>query len=1028
METVGDERIRAAKSLRKIEEVALMLEELSKSSGEKSLSSGFPNRMSSILNSISSISSRDEAERLLAAGTCKSDLKFTSVFLNLGPDLRFSDKLIPYECTGVSIWNSVISAEAQPLEKETIEILVRVRHLAVDCMYMSTTALDGISARYNIDNLSLLKFYTACGQKYVAELNDVDNAELCYSKASEFATIVLKETVTTNSDQIALSRVLFDLLLGRAECSWEREEFQAAEDYVQEARKYLDDLPGEFEFLATVEYNFGLFTYQEKETMRALKWLQRSMQTRGDPSNKSMNEQKQAKTMRLAGVCLLALQRYEESWEMMRKAEETHHDPVGSYLLLKLSIITKKENAVDDMMSVIEDNESDVDVCVAAVSLFGDAQRVSEAVLGYEALFKRFEGDFFVQACTIGPRYFEALCATGKTQKALSILETCSGFISRLSEKHFQEGNDNLQDNTDDGKGSKISQLLRWSTLLLSVGSAQADRKDFRSSVLLLTRALDLARTAKDISAHQASSSTEPLNALQNIVLENEARVCRLASSCALCSITNVTPKVDMRVSDGNSESSEQKTLKEGRNLMLSLSLQHASRAKELEQDDYSPRLLLFRTHLLSGNHAKAAQELEESCTEIRSFDPGALAEAACAARDIGSTASVVAVLRCILALDTDLWMKSIDSTTGSPPNGFYGTVLLACVKLQQRTPENCNAEHSEAHASELAERVGNTSENVLSTLRLGLNGVSKLGLDVAFNKSEDFEEKISYLVNVSWNEGREAGMNLHYEMWEAFFTVCYELSMFQRESEDVLQTKRMARLMSACANVENPDSKMEDFERARTQLQQARKISQRLGALSHLEGEDPIEGVLLFLEARCCVGSQDMEGLRQIVQMALEKDVTAGVLEQLAAVCFNFRIPRDGNSDLSAKCIDLTTSLLAKAGDRRLCDEKKDLESLSLTLREHLGVELSRGCDRARSYQVYRKIAGVVVEYGDKYPISERRWLVATGWDRTQMFKQLGQNEEATRWCELVLTIIKDSIPLSTYRPRLEAFLTSLS
>lgn len=68
METVGDERLRARNTLKKLEEAALLLEELSKSNESKSLSSGFPNRLSGILSSIGSVPSRDDAERLLSAG------------------------------------------------------------------------------------------------------------------------------------------------------------------------------------------------------------------------------------------------------------------------------------------------------------------------------------------------------------------------------------------------------------------------------------------------------------------------------------------------------------------------------------------------------------------------------------------------------------------------------------------------------------------------------------------------------------------------------------------------------------------------------------------------------------------------------------------------------------------------------------------------------------------------------------------------------------------------------------------------
>lgn len=68
METAGEERVRAAQNLRQLEEVAVLLEDASKTQSPSKISPAFPERVSSILNGLTAVSSRDDAERLLAAG------------------------------------------------------------------------------------------------------------------------------------------------------------------------------------------------------------------------------------------------------------------------------------------------------------------------------------------------------------------------------------------------------------------------------------------------------------------------------------------------------------------------------------------------------------------------------------------------------------------------------------------------------------------------------------------------------------------------------------------------------------------------------------------------------------------------------------------------------------------------------------------------------------------------------------------------------------------------------------------------
>lgn len=80
METAGEERVRAAQSLRQLEEVAILLEDASKTQNPSKISPGFPERVSSILNELTAVSSRDDAERLLAAGMNPSFSSFCYSF------------------------------------------------------------------------------------------------------------------------------------------------------------------------------------------------------------------------------------------------------------------------------------------------------------------------------------------------------------------------------------------------------------------------------------------------------------------------------------------------------------------------------------------------------------------------------------------------------------------------------------------------------------------------------------------------------------------------------------------------------------------------------------------------------------------------------------------------------------------------------------------------------------------------------------------------------------------------------------
>lgn len=887
-------------------------------------------------------------------------------------------------------------------------------------MFMSHAVLGGVSARYNIDALSLLRFYTNCGHKYAKDVSDLEMAHLCFTKAADFIAAVEEGAGLHTNDTMLVSRAMFDLLLGRAECAWEREDNVQAERFVTDARKFLQDLPGEYEFLASVEYNFGLFTYQQKNTERALQWLQRSIETRGNPENATMHETKQACTMRLAGVCLLALQKYEQSWEMMKEAEELSHDPSGAYLRLKLSVITKQPNALDLLINTVTDDTSSLEVCTGSIALFSDAQRLMDAATGYRQLVERFKTDAKAMVCVIGPRFFETLAALGKLTEALDVLETCCALISKLSTSVDTAAPDDL----DAGNPQNLEniQFSRWAAMCMAAGCEHSDRSDFPSAAILLNRALKVAKLCTGSPDVGNADVITP-----NIVLESEAMLSRLASTCALCSLEDISQASLLK--SNNTDTDREAAQANRKEEMLNLAIGHAKRAKELDRADFTPRLLLFRAYLLGEEFSKAALELQKASGEIRTFDAGALAEAACAARDVGSTESVIAALKCVLKLDDSTLQRTMERGNADLPQGFYGAVFTACVRIFRANMTEDSQRGDEIESTSSEGRDDKTAD-LADILKAGAHGLKVIGMERAFDTERQAggEDAITYLMNVAWNEGRKAGKNLHYGNWEAFFETCYELSVQKRGTMETVQMRRMCKLMSACANVERPQASRADFESAKQQIQQARDESKLLEEMAPTGNDDPIEGVLLALEARCNVGIGDLAGLHAVIANALKTDISGGTLEQLAAITNSWQGCGENQSEERVQCTDMTVALLSKAMDVRLRAKHVDVTDLSMTMRELITLELSRKNCSGRAYVAFRKAVDVVLERAADFPEQERRWLVAVGWDRGQMFLQIGRRLEAKRWIGLSVRLVDRCAGLSSYKPRLEACLLLLA
>lgn len=67
--------------------------------------------------------------------------------------------------------------------------------------------------------------------------------------------------------------------------------------------------------------------------------------------------------------------------------------PIGSYLRLKLSVITKQLEAMDLLINTVTDEPSSWEVCTRFISLFSDAHSFMDNATRYRQLVELFETD-----------------------------------------------------------------------------------------------------------------------------------------------------------------------------------------------------------------------------------------------------------------------------------------------------------------------------------------------------------------------------------------------------------------------------------------------------------------------------------------------------------------------------------------------------------------------------------------------------------------------------------------------------------
>lgn len=908
------------------------------------------------------------------------------------------------------MWNSVIALDCNRGEKDNIEVVVRVRHVAADCIYIAITVLGGVSSNFDIDNVSLLKFYTSCGKKYTSDLSDIDMAEVCYQKASEFQQSIGKSEKESKYSKKALARAVFDLLLGRAECAWERGEHGIAEQLVGDAGKYLELLPEEVEYLASVEYNFGVFMYHAKDTQRALKWLNRSFETRDSPHNPSNDLEKQAKTARLAAICLLALRKFDEAKELIEKAEDIYHESVGSYLLLKLAVVTKAANSKALLSGILEDRESNIDVCMASITLAADAQLLSESVEGYETVFKRFSTDVPVLLTKVGPRYFQGLITIGDLSKALHVLDQCYDLIT----KHMEQ----VGEDEEEQKASR-EHFRRWSALALASGCTLADRKDFASAALLLDRALRI--TNKMPKAKN--------NNISDIVEQNEAAICRFLAACAIthCSQAN---KDDNQVTEVNGN--EQNGVQD-RETLLTAAIANAQRARDLDPDDFAARVLLFRGYLLQDRPDMASAEMAKASTDIPCFDAGSLARAACTARDAGSDEAVLSALKYIMNLSEDALRKTLVESTNHPHPGFFGSVLVSFTSIllrrQEKSTESDSQDSSDDQGDVFCPSL-ETVREIATGLQCGVTVIQSLGLETVFGPdAARRESSLEYLADVAWNCGRDSGRKDQLTLWTLFFDICYDLNTFREDTTEVRKTQRVAKIMAAISIIENDEKNEQELRGARKRLEEANALSRALPASPH-PAADPMNQLLVLLQARCFVALGDDDALAVCVANVCQTtDVDARILEQLTAVCLATPdgVPKP-SSESRARRNEMAASLLNAAVDFRLRSSHDDIDEVAITLRQLIQTEIARGELGNRSFQAFSRAAGLIKEKTDTYPVEERRWLAAKAWDRAQMLARTTKKAEAKRWAQSAIDIASTDPALATYIPRISICRDALS
>lgn len=968
-------------------------------------------------------------------------------FESLPPKLHSRDHAERLLSIGISFWNALNSSDGRSWPVHINAILNRTRHFAVDCIHLAHVALNGVSERFKINDLLLMQFYISCGRKYSKLSNDNHSALACYQRAEQLSCHI--DGLNTNqpaSLPIYVSRPMFELYIGKAECLWADNESNTDKDHhhslceelISKAKRFLEVLPNEAEYLASVEFNFGLYAYERRDIDRAVRWLNQSIATREENSDKDMvNRKKQATSKRLVGVCLLALQKYEQSWKMLKQAEALNHEPNGVYLLLKLSIITKKrKSAAELLLKTVENQQLSLTDCIGCTSLFVDANLLQDAKTAYHSLFQRFKQDVDSIVSVIGPKLFETAVSMGDSTEALDVLHS----VCQLIEKH-----------------DKNSEYLRWATLCLAAGCNCSESSEYYSAAIFLEQALVLGRRVQfvkdndggiSISASNKNTISNTLTVKQgeidrqinkstNIVMMHEGMVHRLLSTYASKYLENSAKtrkdnalgvpgghgETEMCDNDGDSGSDEDK---DRHDKMIKLAIDHAEKALSLEPADFTARLLLFRSHIMAGDSSKAVLDLSNANRDLDSLDVGALIEAACLARDRGYPQSVVTVLKYILT-QSETELKNY-------PKGFYGTTFVSCVGIMKNEIEQLmlSTDKDDDDDSNEAENDATLSKyrrDLVEVYNAGIQGLQMMEIEDAFGggkEGKDVEdEKLGYLCDVAWNEGRRLN-DKDGNLIVGFFNACHALCQFRTLSNDTLRMRLISKVMCACAAIEGDSA---DYREAYVHLLKARQESDTLKeANQHDNAIIEMRNVMIIVEARCHAASHDLEAFEKSMMnnndghihesmssSPLLTGITAESLEIVAGVCdswFDSLNVATSGTDIERVKLEklrlarLQIGLLDRAIGIRITHNQYSSDIVA-TMRQIIKIHLRINEASGGALQAFKRAIAYGKEHAASMDRDERQWLISFGWNRGQTLMQVGRRVEAEAWATSTLEII---------------------
>lgn len=426
----------------------------------------------------------------------------------------------------------------------------------------------------------------------------------------------------------------------------------------------------------------------------------------------------------------------------------------------------------------------------------------------------------------------------------------------------------------------------------------------------------------------------------------------------------------------------------------------------------------------------------------IHDFDVGALAEAACDARDAGSFDAVLAVLRCVLRAGASAG-ESHSLMKYSKP-GFFGAVFLSAVHLAgERTGlKNIFEKGSEG----LGEEEMSTASKILSEfdfkeifelLRDGYGSISRLGINVAFANKAEIESTLQYLADVAWNLGCYCGSKKWLCEWRDFFEQCDFLSSLRQQSLEVLETRRVCCVMCATASIEQIEAGLDDesvYSTALVFLEKARSIhAEMTGAVGPKPSLDEtpraqsVWSLIYSLEAQCYGGLRDQERLATLIEEVKSgKSPDPELLQRLASIAFNAQPHATGSAAQKHLRLQNAISCLQAAIDTLLLMPKIDVKRCSGLLRDLLGIQLCIMTSCNLAFLTLKKSIGLMEEHPD-FPNEERRWMARTAWDSAQMHCKTGKVLEAKRWAEAAIKCATGNPGLSTYIPRIQQFIEGL-